>query len=245
MTNFLSQAIKRITSKQRVQIDKRPPCLSKHDYREAWRMTLYEWLLYHQKDIAFEKCSWMGIRMLKSPLDAWICQEIVHEVKPDIIIEIGSYMGGTTLYLAHLLDILGHGQVISIDIDRTVYKARHDRIIELTGDSSSDEIVSQVRSLCEGKTVLVFHDGGHAKTQVLKDLSVYAPLVTLGSYFVIEDGIVDIFDVGDGIGIKEEGPLAAVEEFLGVNKDFTIDAERERYIMTYNPRGFLRRIKRN
>jgi cephalosporin hydroxylase len=205
-------------------------------------MKLRQWLIYHQKNIVFDKCHWMGMRTLKNPLDAWIYQEIIYDVQPDIIIEIGSLEGGSTLYFAHLLDLIGKGTVISIDIQRTMFCAKHDRIVVITGDSASPEVISRVSELCEGKSVLAVHDGDHQKEQVLKDLQNYSRFVSVNSYFIVEDGIIDLFKPGDGIGSKKEGPLAAVEEFLRKNSDFVVDTERERYILTYNPKGFLKRV---
>jgi len=73
-------------------------------------MRLNAWLHYHQDEIVFAQTTWMGVPAQKNPLDAWIYQEIIFAVKPDIILEIGSYAGGSTLYFAHLLDILGTGK---------------------------------------------------------------------------------------------------------------------------------------
>jgi cephalosporin hydroxylase len=133
--------------------------------------------------------------------------------------------------------------VISIDIDRSRYNVKHERIIEMTGDSSAPEIIEKVAGICRGKTVMVFHDGDHSKRQVLEDLTAYSGFVNKGSYIVVEDGIVDLFRPGDGLGSYTEGPMAACEAFVKENTDFVIDKERERYIMTYNPSGFLRRVK--
>ena len=208
-------------------------------------MTLRQWLLYHQREISFTKSYWMGIRAIKNPIDAWIYQEIIYETKPDIIIEIGSAEGGSTLYFATLLDSLGKGNVISIDIDRTKYKARHPRIVEITGDSSAPETVAKASELCRGKSVLVVHDGGHSAVQVGKDLLLYSDLVNVGSYFIVEDSIIDLFNPGDGIGEWGPGPLIAIEEFLKDNSDFVVDKERERWILTHNPKGFLKRINKS
>jgi cephalosporin hydroxylase len=89
---------------------------------------------------------------------------------------------------------------------------------------------------------MVIHDADHRKEQVLSDLERYAPLVTAGNYLIIEDGIVDLFRPGNGLGTWTDGPLAATDEFLRTNPHFQVDSERERYLMTYNPRGFLRRV---
>jgi len=213
------------------------------EYSNLFGMSLKQWFLYQHRNIIFDKCYWMGVRAMKNPLDAWIYQEIIYEVKPDIIIEIGSAEGGSTLYFANLLDLLGKGIVISIDIDRTKYHIEHGRITIITGNSSSPDIISKVSNLCNGKCVLVVHDGDHRKESVLKDLRPYSTLVSVNSYFIVEDGVADLFQAGDGIGMFEEGPLKAIEEFLVENHNFIVDKERERYILTYNPKGFLKRIR--
>lgn len=206
-------------------------------------MTLSKWLLHHQSNIVFEKCYWMGVRALKNPLDAWIYQEIIHEIKPDVVIEIGSAEGGGTLYLANLLDLVDKGKVISIDIDRSKYNVKHDRIVTITGDSASPEVVEKVAEQCNGKTVLVLHDGEHSREQVTKDLQAYSGFVSVNSYFIVEDGIIDLFKPKDSLGGRKDGPLIAVEQFIKNNSNFIVDKERERYILTYNPKGYLKRIK--
>lgn len=216
--------------------------LRREEYDRRYALTLRDWLLHHQEKIVFTEVKWMGLPAWKNPLDAWIYQEIVHEVRPEVIVEIGSRYGGSTKFFADLLDILGRGIVVSIDIDRSLYQCRHERVVVLTGGSSDPAILDEVRSLCRGKTVLVIQDGDHRKEQVLRDLVNYSPLVTPGSYFIVEDGIVDLFHHGDGLGFEEEGPLAATEEFLAGNPGFAVDGSRERYLLTYNPRGFLKRI---
>lgn len=218
------------------------PPLRREPYDRLSRMTLRQWLLHHQKEIVFDKMTWMGTRIWKNPLDAWIYQEILFEVKPDVVVEIGSRYGGSTLFFANMLDFMGKGQVISIDPHRDDFKLVHDRVIVLTGRSDDPQILAEVAERCSGKTVFVIQDGDHSCQQVFADLNNYSPWVSVGSYFVVEDGIVDVFHDGDGLGSNKEGPLAATEKFLSGNKHFIIDQERERYILTYNPNGFLRRI---
>ena len=205
-------------------------------------MKIRNWMEYHQTDITLQNCYWMGKRALKNPMDSWIYQEIFYEVKPDVVVEIGSNEGGSTLYFAHLLDIMGKGQVISVDISRDLYQVKHERIVEITGDSSSAAVFDQVRELCTDKQVLVIHDGDHTKAQVLKDINLYSTLIGVGSYLIVEDGIMDIFRPFEYIGSFEEGPLAAVQEFLKEHPQFHVDKSRERYIMTYNPHGYLKRV---
>lgn len=212
-------------------------------YRRRYRRTLRQWLLYHQSDVVFEGSTWMGVRAWKNPLDAWIYQEILYEVRPDVVVEIGSAVGGAALYLSHLLELIGNGIVVSVDIDRSLFVAKHERLLTVTGPSSAPETVEQVAELCRGKKVLVIHDANHSKKQVLEDLRAYAPLVSVGSYLIVEDGIVDVFRPYEALGVFYEGPLAATEEFLQSTKDFEVDVARERYLLTYNPRGFLRRVR--
>ena len=211
------------------------------EYRRRYGMNLYDWLAFHQREVVFTQCDYFGIRAFKNPFDAWIYQEIIFEVKPEVIIEIGSAYGGHTLFLAHLLDSLGQGTVISVDIDRSNYQAQHERIIEVTGDSSAPVIVDEVSRHCAGKTVLIIHDGDHRRETVLRELRLYAPLVSQGSYFIVEDGIVDLFEPGE-MNFTGEGPLFAIQDFIAENPDFIIDSSRERYLLTYNPHGFLKRV---
>lgn len=206
-------------------------------------MTLLDWIEHDEKILKKGQCRWMGVRADKNPLDAWIYQEILFEVRPEVVIEIGSYQGGSTLYLAHLLGLIGDGFVISVDSDRSEYKVRHPRIIEVTGESSSSDVIARVADLCRGRRGLVIQDSDHLKEQVLKDLVNYAPFVAVGSYFIVEDSVEDLFTPFEDVGQFRDGPLAAIEEFLKENRQFEVDVDRERYILSNNPRGFLKRTK--
>ncbi|MBZ4659097.1 MAG: cephalosporin hydroxylase family protein [Desulfacinum sp.] len=221
---------------------KRPRLVKAHPYVELEETSLAEWLIYHQREVVFKQVTWMGIPTLKNVMDAWIYQEILYEVRPDVVVEIGSFTGGSTLYLAHLLDLLGHGTVVSIDVNRQRFVADHPRIVVLTGDSGAPDMVQRVFQICRGKKVLAIHDGDHRAEAVLKDLRNYSPLVTPGSYFIVEDGIVDVFSPNTELGWSDPGPLEAVRTFLKENKNFEADRSRERYRLTYNPDGYLRRV---
>jgi len=216
---------------------------TREEYRERLSMTLRDWLLYHHREIVFKDTHWMGVKALKNPFDCWIYQEIIHEVKPDVIIEIGCAQGGSALYFANLLDLLGHGKVISIDKDRSKFRVKHNRIIEIEGDSTSPTVLEQTSRLCQGKSGLVIQDGDHDRPGVLKDLRNYSPFVSRGSYFIVEDGITDLYDAHEELGMKVDGPLPAIAEFLRENADFVIDKQRERYVLTYNPNGYLKRVR--
>lgn len=188
---------------------------------------------------------WMGVPMRKNPLDAWVCQEILHAVRPDVLVEIGSYVGGSTLFFAHLMDLLGHGEVVSVEVRRDRYRVEHPRITEVTGESLDPGVIAEVRRRCEGRRAMVVHDGDHSRETVLADLRAYAGLVPVGSYVVVEDGTVDQFPVGSALHPRKfaEGPLLAVEDFLRADDRFQIDRGMERYVVTWNPSGYLRRVR--
>lgn len=206
-------------------------------------MTLSQWLHYHQQVVLGNaQARWMGVLAAKNPLDAWIYQEILFELRPDTVVEIGGYHGGSTLYLAHLMDIMGGGRVVSVDIDRTHWEVEHARISLVTGDSSRPETVDRVREIAGRGSVMVIQDGDHSRDGVLRDLHAYADLVTHGQYLVVEDGIMDVLRPGGGLGSIEPGAMAAVERFLQEDRRFAVDDARERYILTYNPKGFLKRL---
>lgn len=217
----------------------------KKEYRKKYRMTLAGWILFHNRNIVLSKCHWMGVKAQKNPLDAWIYQELIYETRPEVIVEIGSAEGGGALFLAGMLDLLGGGMVVSVDIDHSRFAARHERIVTVTGDSLSPDTLERVRDLCDGKRVMVIHDGDHSRDHVLADLNAYSPLIGEGCYFVVEDGVVDLFRPRPRtFGIfPDGGPLPAIEEFMRGNEEFTVDRERERYVLSYNPKGYLRRIK--
>lgn len=211
---------------------------------EWLNLTVRDWAEQVQERV-LAGTSWLGVPMLKSPLDAWVLQQLVCDVCPDVIVEIGSYNGGSTMYLAHILDLLRHGEVVSVDHDRDFYVASHQRITDITGDSRDPEVVAKVRHICANRRTLVVHDGNHERDAVLADMRAYAPLVTMGSYLIVEDGIIDLFPEGSALhpeGLRC-GPLPAIETFVAEDAGFVVDSSYERYLVTWNPRGYLRRVR--
>ena len=174
-------------------------------------------------------------------LDAWVYQQILFEVKPDFIIEIGNAEGGSTKFLANMLDLLGQGQVIAVDIDHSLFQIDHPRLHLITGDSLAPETLGRVAEIAGGGRGMVIHDGDHSREHVLRDLRAYAPFVGVGSYFIVEDTVIDLFKAGDGLGTVD-GPLPAVEQFVREDSRFQIDASREYFLITFNPRGYLKRV---
>ncbi|NPA24236.1 MAG: hypothetical protein GXO34_00225, partial [Deltaproteobacteria bacterium] len=190
------------------------------EYEEFNRMNLAAWIDYHQREVVFEKVSWMGIPTLKNVLDLWIYQELLYRVKPDLVIEMGSFRGGSTLYLAQLLEQMDCGRVLSVDLDHSRFEAKHPRISILTGATQDPEVIGQVKKQAAGQRVLVIHDADHNRETVLADLHAYADLVAVGSYFIVEDGIVDLFPSGTLLGdtLPGPGPLPAIREFLAADR---------------------------
>ena len=215
------------------------------DYAASYAMSVADWMIYHQERIVFDRVLWMGVKVLKNPLDCWIYQEILWEVQPEVVVEIGSYAGGGTLYLCHLCDSIGQGTIVSVDADRSYFEVRHPRLVEVTGHSGDPTVVARVAALCAAKRCLFIQDADHSKAAVLRDLRHYADLVSPGSYFIVEDGVVDVFDARSApqLGWHEPGPLAAIREFLAEDDRFEADRSRERYLITYNPCGFLKRVR--
>ncbi len=194
-------------------------------------------LYYGRREQTWGNTFWLGHRVLKCPLDLWSYQEILFDVRPELIIETGTYQGGSALFLASICDLLGQGDVLTIDVDRRDDRPRHPRITYLTGSSTSLAILRQVHRRAESASrVLVILDSGHAKEHVLAELHAYAPLVTPGSYLVVEDTNLNGHPVESDHG---PGPAEAVAEFLERNDAFVRDERREKFLLTFNPGGYL------
>lgn len=200
--------------------------------------------------------SWHGRPVIQLPQDIVALQELILEVKPDLIIETGIAHGGSLVLSASMLELLGgDGLVLGIDIDirehaRTAL-ASHPlarRIRTLQGSSIAPEIVSQVAALARGRQrTMVFLDSNHTHEHVLAELRAYAPLVASGSYVVVFDTAIE--DVDDGLYPdrpwgKGNNPKTAVWQYLRECDRFEIDrALEDRLLITVAPDGYLRCIK--
>lgn len=181
---------------------------------------------------------WLGNPILKCPLDLWLYQEMLHEVKPELIVETGTAFGGSALYLASLCDLMGAGEIVTIDVEKRDRPA-HPRITYLTGSSTAphvrDEVAERAQSL---ERVVVLLDSDHRKDHVLAEMRTYAPLVTPASYLVVEDTNLNGHPVDPSFG---PGPMEAVDEFLREDDRFTIDETKNKFFLSFNPRGYLKR----
>lgn len=198
--------------------------------------------------------SWMGVPVRKCPMDLWTYQELIHELTPDVIIETGTQLGGSAYYFAQLCDLVGKGRVITIDIDtleesvrkegRAIPGARpeHGRIEYLHGSSTAPDILGQVIARIRPKDqVVVILDSDHQKDHVLKELHAYAALVTDQSYLIVEDTNLNGHPIQPDFG---PGPMEAVEQFLQEHTEFVVDRSRENHLITFHPRGYLKKVGR-
>jgi len=196
--------------------------------------------LYYESEV-FARTSWLGVSALKCPLDLWIYQEIIHDLRPDVIVECGTASGGSALFLAAICDLVGNGRIITVDIEEVPGRPQHARVTYLHGSSTAPDIVEQVGRAVAGEgCVLVLLDSDHSKDHVLAELRAYSSFVTPGSYVIVEDTNIGGHPVSPDWG---PGPMEAVDEFLAENNAFAIDGSREKFFLTFNPRGYLRRMR--
>lgn len=211
------------------------------DYMEEnLDMPLGKVLAIMQNRIMNQTTYW-GVKALKNPLDHWIYQELIYENQPDIIIEIGNANGGSILSLAHICDLLGKGKVIGLDISHQGIPdsvKNHCRITLIEGDAC--QCFTDVQKLISvDDRVLIIEDSSHTYENTLNILRTYSTLLKPDDYFIVEDSICHH---GLSVG-PNPGPYEAIEAFLKENGDFEIDRSRESFLITWNPKGYLRCIR--
>ena len=201
----------------------------------------YHMLFYYNASQTWENTFWLGVPTQKLPLDLWVYQEILWELKPDLVIEAGTYKGGSALFFASIMDLIGKGRVVTIDLQHPEALPQHDRITYLLGSSISEEIISEVRQLAKGaETVMVVLDSDHSTAHVFEEIRHYHDLVTPGSYLIVEDTNLAGHPVRPDF---PSGPMEAVEAFLEQTDTFVADRSREKYFVSLNPKGYLRRLR--
>ncbi len=192
-------------------------------------------------DSGHHKVTYKGVPCIKCPFDYVIYQMIIQEVKPDLIIEIGTNKGGSTLYLADLLELQGKGVIHSIDItDQSPQIVKDHPRISLfhQGWEEYDLVLTSVFP-----SILVIEDASHEYKNTLGAITKFSEKVSLNSYLIVEDGVID------DLGLKKEyngGPVKAIEEFLKSNQSFVIDSKWIDFFgpsATFNTKGYLKRVK--
>lgn len=199
--------------------------------------------------------SWMGRPIIQYPQDMIAMQELIWEIKPDLIIETGIAHGGSLIYYASLLELIGKGEVLGIDIDiRSHNKAAIEahpmfkRITMIEGSSIASDTIDKVKTYAAGKqTIMVCLDSNHTHEHVLNELNLYAPFVTKDSYLVVFDTIVE--DMPDNYlpgrpWKKGNNPKTAVWDFVKEHPEFEIDHSIDnKLLISVAPEGYLKRVK--
>ncbi len=207
---------------------------------ESWQSPIINEFhkIYYNSGV-WKTTTWLGVPVQKCPFDMWIYQEILQNLKPDLVIETGTATGGSALFFATLFDLIGKGQIITIDVVTRKDRPQHPRITYLQGSSTAPVIKEAVSQFAEGKkTILVSLDSDHSKEHVLDELEFYGKLVSPRSYMVVEDTNVNGHPVLRNFG---EGPYEAVQQFLKMSKDFVIDYKIEKFFVSFNTHGYLKR----
>ncbi len=199
--------------------------------------------------------SWMGRPIIQYPQDMIAMQEIIWELKPDLIIETGIAHGGSLIFYASIMELIGNGEIVGIDIDirehnriEILNHPMSKRIKMIQGSAISEEVVNQIKPYCKDKkTVIVCLDSNHTHEHVLKELEMYHQFVTKDSYLVVFDTIVE--DLPDDLYQNKpwsigDNPKTAVRDFLKTNDNFIIDKTIDnKLLISVAPEGYLKRIK--
>jgi cephalosporin hydroxylase len=224
-----------------VRLDRRLRARSKTAFRQILGQAMidqvHRWL-YH--DETWVQTQWLGVSCQKYPIDLWLYQEIIYATRPTLIIETGTAQGGSALFLASILDLIGEpGRVISIDIAENAVVPSHPRICFLTGRSSTAaDLVQQVSREAKSERTMVILDSDHSARHVLEELSAYSTMVSPGCFLVVEDTNVN----GHPVFAKHgPGPMEALEEWLPQNRQFHRTQWDRRYFISQNPLGYLER----
>jgi cephalosporin hydroxylase len=181
---------------------------------------------------------WMGTEVWKLPFDLWIYQELLHAIRPALIIETGTLAGGSALYLANICDLLGQGEIVTVDLYPQPNRPIHPRITYLHGSSIASEILAEMttRAVAAAGPVLVILDSDHRRDHVLAEMRAYGKLVTPDSYMIVEDSNINGHPVLPSFG---PGPMEAIQAFLQESNEFVVDYNCEKLFVTFNPSGYL------
>ena len=221
------------------------------------RQKSIDWMIHADRYKYTYNYTWMGRPIIKFPNDMVIQQELMWELKPDLVIETGIAHGGSIIFTASMMEMMGiDGEVVGIDVDirphnRSEIEAHPmmKRITMYEGDSVSSSMIEKVKAHTKGrKCVMVILDSLHSHEHVYKELLAYAPLTTIGSYCVLPDTFIEFFpkgyysesrpwDVGDN-------PHSAMQQYLSETDLFEIDRARtNKAMITETIDGYLKRVK--
>ncbi len=199
--------------------------------------------LYYRVDVG-HRTYWLGVQTLQTPTDMWAIQQILYEVRPDYIVETGTWHGGSALFHAMVLQQVNpEGRIITIDIHPQVEQANQNPLFRQTvevwtGSSTSPQTLARLVPRVRGRRTLVLLDSNHAREHVAEELRLYGPLVSAGSYMIVHD--TNLY--GEGVP-PETGPQEAVREFLATHPEFQVDDSREAMMLTFSSGGYLKKVR--
>lgn len=183
---------------------------------------------------------WLGYQTQKTPNDLWIYQELLVELNIDTVIETGTRFGGSALFFASVFDLIGNGKVITIDINHQDNRPQHHRIKYIQGSSIDPITIDELeKHISDTARILVVLDSNHTREHVYEECKIYQHYVPIGGYLVVEDTNVNGHPTYQNHG---PGPMEGLKDFLGETDRFKSDMARERFLMTCNPKGFLKKI---
>ena len=237
-------------------IDERRQRIETNGENEELKEAAREFNIASNKSQYSYNFSWMGRPIIQYPQDMIAMQEIIWDMKPDLIIETGIAHGGSLIYYASLLELIGNGEVLGIDIDIRRHNRKEienhsmfKRIKMIEGSSIDSATVENVKKYVSGKQrVIVSLDSNHTHDHVLQELELYAPFVTIDSYIVVFDTIVENLPEGYFAQTRPWGisnnPMTAVNAFLKKNDHFEIDESIDnKLLISVAPKGYLKRRK--
>lgn len=203
-------------------------------------------LWYEVCGLTWMATRWLGVRVCKNPLDLWVMQDLITDLRPTLIVETGTWYGGSALFYATIASLLGtKTEIVSVDIEPMPRQFTHPACTFLTGSSLDPALVAQITEKAQATEghVLVVLDSDHSPEHVARELEVYAPLVTQGSYCIVEDTNAGGRPI-EHTAAPRGGPYAAVQTFLQteLGKAFLQDPLCEHYLITMHPGGWLRRV---
>jgi cephalosporin hydroxylase len=222
--------------------------------KSALRDAAHQFNVESNKEMYSYNFSWMGRPIIQYPQDMVAMQELIWEIRPDLIIETGIAHGGSLVYYASIMELIGHGEILGVDIDIRDHNRKAieehpmaKRINMIQGSSIDPAVIEQVKKKAEGKSrIMVSLDSNHTHEHVLAELKLYSPFVTKGSYLVVFDTIVEDMPTGmyDRPWDKGDNPKTAIWEFLESNKDFEVDRSIDnKLLISVAPEGYLKRTR--
>jgi cephalosporin hydroxylase len=205
-------------------------------YHDLWYSSGHTWHYTH----------FLGVGLMKCPNDIWMYQDLMSRLRPQVVIETGTYQGGSALWFAFLMDMLriDGGRVLTVDIKnyRKTWLVEHPRIFYLNGNSADPDVADDIQEvLPERGGRLVVLDSDHSAEHVRHELELYAPMLRVGDWLVVEDT-----NIGwtDGAGGGDRGARGGVQDYMDQHPgEFVQDLLSERYLLTMNPGGWMQRVK--